>query len=225
MMRSCCRWFSEKTWKERMRTLWWTLLMFPVINFPLLAGQAYDNLYLLYDYPRILSRSAVPVCFDHGCAQVKQVSLSDEHWRRLGAHFTPAATSPADEREQIRKAIADMERVAGALAGTSGDLAGDLGGFSTLESQMDCVDESSNTTTYLTLFEQAKLLRWHKVEPVTRRGYFIVGGWPHFSALIRDVSTGVQWVVDSWFRDNGVYPDIIELETWKDGWKPEGFVF
>ena len=205
--------------------LGWSLLMFLVINYPLLAGQAYDNLYSLYDYPRILSRSAVPVCFHHGCAQVKRVSLSDEHWRRLSSYFTPPASSPADEREQIRKAIAEMERIAGALAGTSGDLAGDLGGFSTLEPQMDCVDESSNTTTYLTLFEQEKLLRWHKVEPVTRRGFFIVGGWPHFSALIRDAATGQQWVVDSWFRDNGVYPDIIELETWKDGWKPEGFVF
>jgi hypothetical protein len=32
-------------------------------------------------------------------------------------------------------------------------------------------------------------------------------------------------VVDSWFRDNGQAPDIVDLETWKDGWKPEGFFF
>jgi len=33
------------------------------------------------------------------------------------------------------------------------------------------------------------------------------------------------WVVDSWFRDNGEDPDILDLQTWKDGWKPEGFTF
>ena len=201
------------------------ILIFLIISGPVSAGEAYDNLYRVYDYPRTLNRDSVPVCFHHGCAQVERVSLSDAHWGRLSAYFTPPAANAAEEREQIRKAIAEMERIAGVLAGTSGDLAGDLGGFSTLQPQMDCVDESSNTTTYLTLFEQAKLLRWHKVEPVTRRGYFIVGGWPHFTALIRDNPTGELWAVDSWFRDNGAYPDIVDLETWKGGWKPEGFVF
>ena len=192
---------------------------------PLAAGQAYDDLYRLYDYPKILSRSAVPVCFHHGCESVKRVSLSDEHWSRLARHFTPAAQSAADEREQIRQAIAEMEQITGELAGTSGDIAGDLASFGTLEPQMDCIDESSNTTTYLTLFEQAQLLRWHTVEPRATRGYLFFGGWPHYTALVRDKQTGEQWVVDSWFRDNGELPDVVTLDIWKDGWKPEGFSF
>jgi len=76
-----------------------------------------------------------------------------------------------------------------------------------------------------TLFEQADLLRWHTVEPVAHRGFLFFGGWPHYTALIREKQTGREWVVDSWFRDNGEYPDILDLETWKDGWKPEGFTF
>jgi len=192
---------------------------------PLAAGQAYDDLYRLYDYPKSLSRSAVPVCSHHGCESVQRVSLSDEHWSRLARHFTPAAQSAGDEREQIRQAIAEMEQITGELAGTSGDIAGDLASFGTLEPQMDCIDESSNTTTYLTLFEQAKLLRWHRVEPRATRGYLIFGGWPHYTALVRDKHTGDQWVIDSWFRDNGEPPDIVILEIWKDGWKPEGFSF
>lgn len=200
-----------------------SLLIFLAVSQPVPAGQAYDNLYQLYDYPKTLSRSGVPVCSRHGCATIQQVSLSDAHWQRLSGYFTPAAANAADEREQIRGAIAEMERITGTLAGTSNDIAGDIAGFSTFEPQMDCIDESSNTTTYLTLFEQAGLLRWHSVEPVARRGYFLFGGFPHFTALIRDNKTGKKWVVDSWFRDNGVYPDILELDTWKGGWKPEGF--
>ena len=192
---------------------------------PLAAGQAYDELYRLYDYPKSLSRSAVPVCFHHGCESVERVSLTDEHWSRLVRHFTPAAQSAADEREQIRQAIAEMEQITGELAGTSGDIAGDLASFGTLEPQMDCIDESSNTTTYLTLFEQAQLLRWHTVEPRATRGYLFVGGWPHYTALVRDRHTGDQWVIDSWFRDNGELPDVVSLDIWKDGWKPVGFLF
>jgi hypothetical protein len=32
-------------------------------------------------------------------------------------------------------------------------------------------------------------------------------------------------VIDSWFRDNGELPDVVSLDIWKDGWKPEGFLF
>ena len=59
-------------------------------------------------------------------------------------------------------------------------------------------------------------MRWHTVEPVAHRGFLFFGGWPHYTALIRERQTGREWVVDSWFRDNGEYPDILDLKTWKD---------
>ncbi|MCG6966231.1 MAG: hypothetical protein LJE59_06955 [Chromatiaceae bacterium] len=190
-----------------------------------IANDAYDELYRLYDYPQELNREQVPVCSQHGCERVTRVALSAAQWQQVGRHLAQPAASAAAEREQIREAIAEMERVAGLLAGTSGDRGGDLAGLTTLSAQMDCVDEASNTTTYLTLFEQAGLLHWHQVEPRVMRGYFIVGGWPHFTALLRERQSGDLWVVDSWFRDNGQPPDVVELATWKAGWKPEGFVF
>lgn len=189
------------------------------------ANPAYDELYRLYDYPRELSRRQVPVCYHHGCDTVGRVALSDEQWRQVTDHLATPADSAAAEREQVRAAIADMERIVGELAGTSGDRAGDLAGLGTQQPQMDCVDEASNTTTYLTLFEQAGLLHWHSVEPRTSRGFLIIGGWPHYTALLRETANDTRWVVDSWFRDNGEPPDVVDLPTWKDGWRPEGFVF
>ena len=188
---------------------------------PVPANQAYDELYRLYDYPPTLSRSAVPVCFHHGCATVRQVRIDDADWERVISHLLPAASDATGEREQIRRAIAELEQVTGVLAGTAGDRGGDLSGLGTLDPQMDCIDESSNTTTYLTLLEQHGLLRWHSVERRAHRGYLFFGGWPHYTAVIRDRGTDRRWVVDSWFRDNGQPPEVVELELWKAGWDPE----
>ena len=190
-----------------------------------IGGEAYEELARLYDYPARLGRDAVPVCFGHGCSSVRRIALQPADWQQVTRPFAQAAVDAAGEREQIRHAIAEMERVAGRLADTADDRAGDIGGFGVLRPQLDCVDESSNTTTYLSLFEQAGLLKWHSVQPIVRRGYFLVGGWPHYSALLRDNANGDLWVVDSWFRDNGQPPDVVDLATWKDGWKPAGFVF
>jgi hypothetical protein len=189
------------------------------------AGEAYDQLYMKYDFPKQLKRTEVPVCSHHGCEIVTRVDLTGQHWERLSRHFKPQASDAAGEREQIRSAVAEAERITGILAGTSYDRAGDLAAFGTFKPQLDCIDESANTTTYLTLFEQAGLLRWHSVQRRAHRGYLFFGGWPHFTAVVEENGSGRRWVVDSWFRDNGVAPDVVDLDTWKDGWKPAGFTF
>jgi hypothetical protein len=185
--------------------------------------EAYRELYRLYDVPPTLGRDAVPVCMHHGCQTVAHIPLSDSDWGMITRHLADPAADPAQEREQIRQAIAEFERVAGRLAGTAGDKGGDLGSFGTLQPQQDCIDESTNTTVYLSLLEQAGLLRWHRVETRAHRGYLFFGGWPHFTARIRDLQSGRDWVVDSWFHDNGEAPEVMELPVWKDGWSPDGF--
>ena len=189
------------------------------------AGEAYDRLYRLYDIPRELTRDQVPVCYNHGCESVARVDLNDKLWQQVSRHFSPKAEDAKTELEQIRRAIAEMERITGELAGTSGDRSGDLAGIGTLSPQLDCIDESTNTTVYLTLFAQEDLLHWHSVEPTAHRGYLFFGGWPHYTAVVRDKISGQHWVIDSWFGNNGDPPDVLDLETWKDGWAPEGFFF
>ena len=190
---------------------------------PAYANEAYEELYRQYEIPRELNRQAVPVCYHHGCESVARVQLSDEAWREITRHLNDPAPDAATERARIRLTIAEFERVAGALAGTDRDRAGDLAAFGTLAPQQDCIDESANTTVYLSLLEQAGLLKWHTVMTRAHRGYLFFGGWPHFTARIRDLQAGSEWVVDSWFYDNGEPPEIMELSVWKSGWKPEGF--
>mgnify|MGYP006950043666 CR=1 FL=1 len=52
---------------------------------------------------------------------------------------------------------------------------------------------------------------------------FIIFGWPHTTAVVEEVASGERWAVDSWFHDNGVAPEILELPRWKAGWSPDDF--
>jgi hypothetical protein len=98
------------------------------------------------------------------------------------------------------------------------DLGRNLRGFGKT-GQMDCIDESTNTTTYLYMLEQAGYLKWHTlVDRSTRFGIFI--GMPHATAVIEDINTHTRYAVDSWFFDNGIPPAIIELSAWKKGRDP-----
>ena len=159
------------------------------------------------------------VCHGFSCAQVTQVGLNEAQWLVINSVFEQAAATPAEERAQIAQAIAKFETVAGVLAGTSGDLGENAVNGLDLSGQMDCIDESTNTTTYLRILEKAGLLRWHRVEDRVTRGWFLFG-WPHTTAVVSDRKDGRRWAVDSWFFANGQPPAIVPLDLWQGGWRP-----
>lgn len=68
---------------------------------------------------------------------------------------------------------------------------------------MDCVDQATNSTTYLRLFAGDGLLDWHTVGPILKRGH-ILWGIPHATAVIVESASGEAWAVDSWYLDNGL---------------------
>jgi hypothetical protein len=124
-------------------------------------------------------------------------------------------------RQQIAAAVALMERLAGAKAGTDKDEPGlnsSVFRWDT-DGQLDCIDETYNTSTYLRLFAARKLLRWHQPGPPAARGNFI-DGWPHNTATIVEAGSGARYTVDSWFGGHAELPDIVPLQAWLDGWSP-----
>ena len=200
-------------------------LLLVVMSLPALADNAaYDRLAIQYDLPEQIHPGSFAVCSQHDCQARTPIELDAASWQTLTAFFTPTANTAAEERAQIARAVAHMEHLVGPIANTAHDKAGDFNGFGEPGDQLDCIDESVNTTTYLTLFEQAGLLRWHRVRQRVSRGYFFFGGWPHFSAVVETTDAQpTRWVIDTWFRDNGVSADVLEVKTWQDGWSPEGF--
>ncbi len=158
------------------------------------------------------------VCHHFGCHNKTMVQLSQEEWQTIRAIFEPNPLNGEEERQRIAKAIGQIERYVGPKTGTSND--GPQGPIFGKKGELDCLDESVNTTTYLTLLEREGLLKYNSVGLPQVRGY-IFNGWFHNTATVLDKQKDIQYAVDSWFHQNGIEPEIITLELWRTGWRPE----
>lgn len=165
-------------------------------------------------------------CYGHGCGDSVMLSLSDAQWGEVRALFAERASDPAAERAQIAAAVALLERLAGAQAGTDRDLGGTSGGWFR-SGQLDCYDEAINTSNFIAMLQGDGLLHYHRLSTPIQHGIMPGWSWPHATAVIAEIagpSTGldrsVRYAVDSWFHDNGELPEVVPATAWKAGWKP-----
>lgn len=90
------------------------------------------------------------------------------------------------------------------------------------EGRTDCIDNSSNTTTYLQILRDiGELPGWTVSSPQVRNRFDFNS--VHWTAVIVDTNSGRSWSVDSWFRPNGHLPMVLPLQDWideKKGWEP-----
>ena len=186
------------------------------------AGGDYDELMAERNFTGAKPES-FSICHGHGCRLVSDVSLDAVEWAKVDALFAEPAASADIERARIAMATAILEEAVGRQTGTSVDTAGTFNAFSG-NHQLDCVDETSNTSVYLTLMAKAGYLKWHKIEGWAGRGILFDGDWPHRSAVIVEMKTGKAYAVDTWFEDNGRPAHVVSLDTWRAGWVPPGFV-
>ena len=161
-------------------------------------------------------------CHGYSCTQKSPTGFTDKEWASIQAVFKiNAAKDAAEERSKIAAAIAKMERIIGSKTGTSEDLRMAVT-FKENLNQLDCIDETVNTTHYLQMLQDAGLLKFHEPALPTHRGYFIDGRWPHNTAVIRQKEGNVLYVVDSFYRANGEEPYILLRKDWLAGWRPAG---
>jgi hypothetical protein len=163
------------------------------------------------------SPQKLPVCHGYGCKLRTTVALRDSEWAAVTALFATPSDSAAAERERIALAIGRIERLVGPKAGTSGDHGEN--GFALSGGELDCVDEATNTTTYLRLLAEAHLLRWHDVAAPAARGRFF-NGWPHNTAVVAERAGPGRYAIDSWYFDNGRPAAVVPLQAWLAGWHP-----
>lgn len=161
------------------------------------------------------------VCTGGGCADLKQVGMTHDDWQTVLNVFMQAGevNDAAQERGLIAYAIGSMELVVGRLTDTATDLAGTFGNAD-YPGQMDCNDEAINSTTYMRLMRNYGLIKFHEIEDMRTRNFFF-NGWPHSTAVIREIATGARFAVDSWFYDNGFPATIVPFSEWKSGYIPE----
>lgn len=168
------------------------------------------------------SPEAFMLCHGYSCTHKSPAGFTDSEWKNIQGIFrkTPAKTAEA-ERSKIGQAIAMMERYSGARTGTDDDDA-EAVGIKRNNMQLDCIDETVNTTMYVGFLQKAGALKFHEVAEPTHRGYLIDGKWPHNTAVIRETASGELFVVDSFYRKNGEEPYIMPRALWLAGWKPPG---
>ena len=153
------------------------------------------------------------VCYNYGCKRMTRVVLTPDEWNEVLAVFAADADSAARERQQIRQAVALMERFVGHHIPTWRDR-GRNPPTDAWPGQMDCIDESVNTTRYLQLFATYGGLRWHRVSGRVVRAPFLFD--LHWAGQLVERATQRHYVVDSWPLDNGQMPYIQPLDKWLD---------
>lgn len=148
------------------------------------------------------------------------MSLTSNEWNGIKQIFDIKSNTAEQEREKIAMAIGTFEIIVGEKTGTSADKYGtfrNMGNF-----HHDCIDESTNTTTYLMMLKDRDLLNFHDVSaPDTRVPLLHGGKWPHRTAVVTEKSDGKQYAIDSWFHDNGFPAEVVSMTDWKKGWKPQ----
>ena len=189
------------------------------VGWLLTTTQSHAEVFVRDDIITSPDRQRFSVCYNHSCDTVVTQSLSAAEWSGIQALFEPPASSPEPERRNIARAIAQMEQLVGVMTGTDRDKGKNLQGLFS-DGQMDCIDESTNTTSYLRMMAAAGLIHWHSIEDRQSR-YPSLLSWPHTTAVIQDRQSGTRYAVDSWFYENGRQPVIIPLPEWKAGWDTE----
>jgi hypothetical protein len=150
----------------------------------------------------------VTVCHAYGCKMQTPFTFSQADIKDIAAVMDRVRRddSPHEERRALAYAIGWMERRVAATVGTASDRPGmDFLGSGD-PSQQDCVDEATNTTSYLLVLRRNGLLRHHTVErPFAKDD---LSHWPHWTAVIRERESGERFAVDSSGGPNGENPTV-----------------
>lgn len=161
-----------------------------------------------------------PHCQNYGCAVVMNVELNKKDWKKIDKAFGKKAKNAEEERRKIAKTIGTFEEIVGPITGTENDRPGTF--EQTGRGQLDCVDESTNSSVYMMLLDQKGLLKFHTIEQPQVRYPLVSGrGWMHQTAVVKETKTGDEYAIDSWFEENGKPAHIIPITEWMNGWTPE----
>ncbi|RCX30705.1 hypothetical protein [Thioalbus denitrificans] len=152
------------------------------------------------------------ICHGYGCRHQTEIRLTAAEWSSVRGLFRRPPVDAAAERSRIAAAVALLESLAGRRSGTSADRACNSAG-SWVRGQQDCIDESTNTATYLHLLDDSGLLRWHRSVGRVRRNPWLFD--IHWTAVIGERGSGQRYAVDSWYGANGELPLVAPLELWR----------
>ena len=161
-------------------------------------------------------------CHGFACSSSSRVSLSRQEWGKVVAVFRPAPKDAKTERRRISQAVATMRMLVGSKTGTAvhqwthkdSDILPNMSD----PTQLDCIDESINTWTYMTMMERGGLLRFHQVAKLSNAGSLHN---PRNTAVLKEIKSDEHYAVDPSLVDAGVPPPVLPLTSWMTEWPPD----
>lgn len=151
-------------------------------------------------------------CYGYGCKYKARIALTEEEWRPVRAMFDPPPANAPAERELVAEAVGEIESLVGLRTGASVHQQDSRFNFGD-PTQLDCVDNSVNTWTYLTMLAHDGLLRYHTVAGLAHRGSLLTLDFSN-TAVLMQKSDGKRFAIDPWLADVGVPPPVMPLELW-----------
>lgn len=171
----------------------------------------------LYGFALTAETDELSICYNYGCATQSVAHLRGAELSRVHMLF-----AWVENAEEERNAIAEAVGLLQAFAGQQTPIFRDRGrnlADDGVDGRMDCIDHSRNNTLYLNLMEERGWLKFHTTLEPARRAPLIVN--EHWSARIAERESGHEFVVDSWFFDNGHPAAIFPLQEWMNGAEPD----
>lgn len=166
------------------------------------------------------SSAGFDYCKGYGCRLIDHVEIDKKSWKKIDNYFKTPSKTAQSERDRLKLVIGEFERIVGPITGTDTDVKDTF--YALGDDQLDCVDESVNTTTFLLILQERGHIKFHEIEQPTARPILLAGNrWPHQAAVIRDKKTQTRYVVDSWFEDSGEDAYVVEVKEWTYGWSPK----
>ncbi len=163
------------------------------------------------------------ICFNWTCSNVQALTFSANDMAGVKQHLAMCSGSSLHDRlQRLRIGIWQMELLAQKHQPLlSNDLA--INDYEHgVEGRTDCVDNTSNTTTFLSILQAVKALpEWSVSAPEVRNLFDIT--LTHWTAVVTDEQSGEKWSVDSWYHPHGHLPLVLPLDDWADeemGWEP-----
>jgi len=165
----------------------------------------------------------VTVCHAYTCKEQTPYTFNKAQMAEIKALMKKIKRSdtPFEERRAVAYAISYMEVKVGNKLGIK-DVAGMQFSASGDPSQQDCVDEATNTTSYLLVLQSNGLLKHHTVSGTMSKENLAKGFatlnpvkyWPHWTAVLTEKETGQKYAIDSWLFPNGENPAVVKVEDW-----------
>jgi hypothetical protein len=162
------------------------------------------------------------ICFNWSCARTQAMTFTRRDMALVTEQLALCPGNKLDNRlQRLRIGIWQMELLAMKYQPL---LSNDLGSNDSeygIEGRTDCIDNATNTTTFLHILQDfQELPGWSVSSPEVRHRFSLTQ--VHWTAVVLDADSRNSWSVDSWYRPHGHLPMVMPLPSWSDdrlGWE------